>query len=713
MMKNFLLISFIVFFFLLQLAHTRSEDVFDHNLDGKVDIIPIKRPITSSLIPIKRPSQPLLSLKLSNKDYENFDLALTHASKWRWKNVKLISQKIKNNDAKNILNWIRHYNGADDLTFTDYKNFMRESSHWPLINSIKIKAENKISFSDDHDELINYFQNQNPITGWGKIYYGNSLLKNGNDDLAQLLIKEGYIKGSFTKYEQKIIISKFKNFLTQEDHKKRINKLLWDGKYGTARSLIKYVEKDYQKLFEARIGLISFSGGVDQLISNVPKSLVDNAGLQHDRLKWRIKKRKYDSAMSLMLNINKKNPSYLERPEKFWKLKSFLIRRLIDQHKYMSAYKMSLNHGLKTNAEIAEAEWLAGWISITFLGDPAAAKYHFQRIWDVSSRPISKARASYWIAKSLQNIDYVKSQSWFKVSSKYHLTFYGQLAATEINSDRIQYNPEINPITDKDFVVNARLKDVYSATSLLNEFDQDKLVKKFIMDLAENRNESAATQAIYLASDLERYDFAVQAGKYYYYKNFFLEPKSFPTVPRPAYGKLVFPDQSLIHAVIRQESQFDPDAGSYAGAKGLMQLMPYTAKKVSSGLKIPYSKNKLTEEPSYNIILGSAYLDQLLSIYKGSYILTLAAYNAGPSRVNSWIKKYGDPRSDDISSVNWIELIPFKETRNYVQRVIENVQVYSFLDKNNLPQKYSIKDDLNRGYIGGKSVIKPTARPAS
>ena len=636
----------------------------------------------------KRPEQPLLSLKLSNKDYESFNLALSQASKWRWSSVKSISQRIENKDAKNILDWIRYYNGADDLTFTNYKNFISKNSYWPLVDYIKLKAENKISFSDDHEIIIRYFRAQKPLTGWGKIYYGNALLKNDNPDLAKLLIKEGYINGNFTRGDQKTIINKFKNLLNQQDHKNRINRLLWDGKYGTARAIIKYVENDYQKLFEARIGLISFSGGVDQLISNVPKKLINNAGLQYDRLRWRIKKRKYDSAMSMMLKINKKDPTYLERPDKFWKLKSFLIRRLIDQHDYMTAYKLSLNHGLNTNAEIAEAEWLAGWISITFLKDPAAAKYHFQRIWDVSSRPISKARASYWIAKSLENIDYEKSQAWFRTASKYHLTYYGQLAATELEINQIQYNPKINPITKKDFIVNVNLKDVYSAVSLLEEFDQSKLVKKFIMDLAENRDEVTATQAIYMATDIERYDFAVQAGKYYYYKNFNLEPKSFPTIPRPSYAKLVFPDQSLIHSVIRQESQFDPKAGSYAGAKGLMQLMPYTAKRVSKGLKLTYSKQKLTDEPSYNVILGSAYLDTLLSTYNGSYILSLAAYNAGPSRVNSWIKQYGDPRSDDITPVNWVELIPFKETRNYVQRVIENVQVYNFLDKNNLPQEY-------------------------
>ena len=139
--------------------------------------------------------------------------------------------------------------------------------------------------------------------------------------------------------------------------------------------------------------------------------------------------------------------------------------------------------------------------------------------------------------------------------------------------------------------------------------------------------------------------------------------------------------------------------------------MPYTAKKVSQGLKLSYTKEKLTENPKYNVILGSAYLDKLLSKYNGSYILSLAAYNAGESRVNSWIKKYGDPRTNDITAVDWIELIPFKETRNYVQRVTENIQVYSFLDRNNMPQPYSLNEDINRGYVGGRTIVKPILKP--
>ena len=687
-----------------------TSDVFAENF-------PLKRPdhVAASLMidkifPVKRPHQPILSQILSNKDYELLELALEKAGEYKWERVKSIQSNIKDDLARDILEWLRYYNGATDLNFSNYKNYIKHNPQWPLIDRIKLKAESKITFQENNRDLINYFNDNPPQTGWGKIYYGNALLNVGEIEEGKELIKDGYIEGSLTRKEQARVIKKFKNLLNQEDHRKRINELLWDGKYRTASRLIKYVDKEYQKLYEARIGLISLAGGVDDLIAKVPKKLINHPGLVHDRIKWRVKKRKYDSALELLLEISQHDSSILQRPERFWRQKSILIRKLIDQHQYNKAYKLSTNHGLTSNADIADAEWLAGWISITFLDNPEKALQHFQEIWDVSSRPISRARAAYWIGKSYEDIGKKeKSQEWYNNASVYNLTFYGQLAATKAE-ENIFFDPILNverDETDESIQLN---KKVYAAISLLNEFDKPKIVKKFIKDLADRKDITVATNAIKIAADIDRHDFAVQAGKIFYYNNVILDTRSFPIVDRPEFGKIIFPNQSLIHSVIRQESQFDPKAGSHAGAKGLMQLMPYTARRISKGLNLEYSKSKLTKNPQYNVILGSAYLDILLSKYNGSYILTLAAYNAGESRVSAWIKKYGDPRKDDISAIDWIELIPFKETRNYVQRVLENVQVYSFIENNNTPQPYSILEDINRGYVGGKTIIKPVKK---
>ena len=353
---------------------------------------------------------------------------------------------------------------------------------------------------------------------------------------------------------------------------------------------------------------------------------------------------------------------------------------------------------VKENKDIAEAEWMAGWISLTFLDNPESAYLHFKEIWDVSSRPISKARAAYWMGNSLDALGKTDdAQKEYLKASKYSLTFYGQLAASKLNK-KILFSPKLtskeNISSEKQEISNS----VYLAISLLNEFDKSKLVKKFIWDLADRENLHTATKSVRIANRLGRNDFAVQAGKILYYNHVLLDPLSFPEVERPKFDKIIFPPQSLIHSVTRQESQFDPQAGSYAGAKGLMQLMPYTAKRVSKGLKLEYTKSKLTEDPKYNVILGSAYLDKLLSNYNGSYILSLAAYNAGESRVSRWIKKYGAPRKDDITSEDWVELIPFKETRNYVQRVMENIQVYEFIENDLLPVEYTLNLNLNRAY---------------
>ena len=677
------------------------------------EIIPVKRSLNIELpgpgfsIPIKKPIQPALSQLLSNKDYELFELALDKADEYKWDRVLGISNNINNETAKETLNWLRYYNGANNLTFSDYKTYIEKNSNWPEIEKIKLKAETKITFRDNYDELINYFRNNPPETGWGQIYLGNALLNRGESEEGKKLIIDGYINGSFTRKEQSQIIKTFKNILNKDHHLRRINKLLWDGKYRTAARLVKYVDKNYQRLFEARIGLISFTGGVDNLIKLVPDELKNDPGLVYDRINWRIKKRKYDSALVLLLDINKSSSSQLVRPDKFWSKKSFLIRRLIDRHEYETAYALAINHGLDESKDIAEAEWLAGWIALTFLDNPESAYLHFQEIWNVSSRPISKARAAYWMGNALEVLgNSSEAQNFYKKASFYSLTFYGQLAASKL-SDKKLFEPMVVEYSDANNTDYKKNRSIYLSISLLNEFERPKLVKKFIWDLADRKELVTSVNSVKTANDIGRNDFAVQAGKILYYNHTILDPLSFPQIERPEFGKIIFPEQSLIHSVTRQESQFDPKAGSYAGAKGLMQLMPYTAKRVSKGLKLKYAKDKLTENPKYNVILGSAYLDTLLSNYDGSYILSLAAYNAGESRVSRWIKKYGDPRKDDISSENWIELIPFKETRNYVQRVMENIQVYEFIENDLKPTEFSLFNNLNRAYTGGKTIIKP------
>ena len=710
-----ILLSFIILGTFKASAIENSIELIDSNTSTQKILVlnfPSKKPSKPFLLsPVKKPKAPISSNTLSNKEFDILDLAFKQSKKWKWERVSNIKKNLKDEDALNLIDWVRYYNGASDLTFTDYVNYIIKNNNWPEIDNIKLKAESKIRFSDSASDIINFFKENDVQSGIGKIYLGNAYVLIGKKDKGIKLIREGYIEGSFGKTEQKQIVIKFKSFLDIEHHKKRISNLLWNKQYRTAQRLIKYVDKDYQKLYEARIGLISFAGGVDQLIANVPNQLRNDSGLVHDRINWRIKKKKFSSALSLLQEINKNSSAELERPDKFWKLKNYSIRKLIDEHRYDEAYRLSINHGLKSNADIAAAEWLAGWLSFSFLNDPATASLHFRNIYDISSRPISKARGSFWLARSYKELNKNEmAQEWFLESSKYNFTFYGQLA-NQYLGDQSQFIVNSYPETIDVNNPNSEMIEVYRAIYLLDELEEFKIMKKFIWSIARSDNTEERLRIAKLAKKLSRNDFAVQAGKFIYYDTLLLAPESFPSVQKPKFGKIIFPSQPFIHSVIRQESQFDPKAGSYAGAKGLMQLMPYTAKKLSKGLNLKYSKSRLTSDPEYNVILGSAYLDELLSKYDGSYILTLAAYNAGSSRVTRWIARYGDPRTNDIDPVDWIELIPFKETRNYVQRVMENLQVYEFIENNYQPNSYTLSYKLTLGKKDRSKIVVPILKP--
>ena len=689
----------------LELLNQETIYIFASNFPTKKP----KKPFL--LLPIKKPETPLLSKNLSNKDFKLLNLAIEQSKKWKWERVSNIKKNIKDVDALNLIEWIRYYNGASDLSFSDYSNYILKNPNWPGIDRIKIQAESKISYADSPSDVINFFNDNEAQTGLGKIYLGNAYMAVGKKDVGIELIQEGYVEGTFGRIEQKNILNKFKSILNTLHHQKRISNLLWSKKYRTAQRLIKYVPKDYQRLYEARIGLISFAGGVDELISKVPNNLKNDPGLIHDRINWRIKKKKFSSALELLIKINKTNSQELERPDKFWKLKNYSIRKLIDERRFEEAYRLTVNHGLKTSANIAQAEWMAGWISYSLLQDPATASLHFKNIYDVSSRPISKARGSFWLGRAYQDLgENELAQKWFLESSSYNLTFYGQLANGYLETkNKFNVNEYHEKIDLND--INSEMYEIYRALYLLEELEEFKIMKKFIWSIAKSDNTLERLKITKLAKKLNRDDFAVQAGKLVYYDTLLFTVESFPSVNRPEFGKIIFPSQPLIHSVIRQESQFDPEAGSYAGAKGLMQIMPYTGKKLSKGLNLKYTKSRLTSDPKYNVILGSAYLDQLLSLYDGSYILTLAAYNAGSSRVKRWIARNGDPRTNDIDPIDWIELIPFKETRNYVQRVMENIQVYEFIENNFEPNDFSLDNNLARGRKNITKIIEPVLKP--
>ena len=425
---------------------------------------------------------------------------------------------------------------------------------------------------------------------------------------------------------------------------------------------------------------MSRSYGVDNAINKVPAKYKNDIGLKYDRLKWRRKRGRVDSSLEILFNTPN-DPNKLVRTEIWWKERAILTRSLIYRKKYQLAYKVSSNHSMSNGPEYAEAEWLSGWVAATFLNDQSLALQHFKNFYYNVGYPISLSRGSYWIARTYKQMgNKQKSEEWFKKASKFLNTYYGQLAFVEIYPGQA-FTLDEQPIVDEKYEKTFKRLALVKALRLLNELNQTKYTKDIIHHLAKlDINKGSEILAGRLSISIGRYDYAIQVAKKASYEKRFHNKINYPVIETPdLVNKKRMPKPELVLAVIRQESEFDHKADSSAGAKGMMQLMTYTGRLVAKQANLSYSKKRLKKDPNYNIKLGSYYLAQLLEEYEGSYPFALAAYNAGPKRVKYWKKINGDPQKGKTNYIDWIELIKFKETRNYVQRVLENVNVYRYI----------------------------------
>ncbi len=617
----------------------------------------------------------------SDRDFSYAKQSIQFMEKSNWRDALKVAKKARASSIYNFIQWRHLLTPGNKASFYDYKNFLQNNSNYPRIERIKYLAEHKLSTKIlSEKDIIKWFANNEPLSGFGMMILGESLIYSGEETRGIDLIKKGFVKADLTKSDLIFFRKKFKKYLSKEDYINRADYLAWENKYWDLRRVIRYLPKDYQLLYTARQLLMSRSYGVDNAIKKVPNSMKSDAGLNYDRLKWRRKRGRVDSSLEILLNIpNDKN--YMVRPDKWWKERSILARSLIYKKRYETAYKITSRNGLSEGPEYAEAEWMSGWIAFSFLNDPYLAEEHFKRFYENVSYPISLSRGAYWLGRVYEKIgNNEKSIKWFTEGSKYLTTYYGQLSYLKISPNKLfELNKEKE--VDKKYAENFYKNKLVATVHLLHDLKKTKYSKYILRHLAnDNIDKGSEVLAARLATDISRFDFSIQIAKIASYQKRFHNKYNYPiiNVPKKVAGRKI-PEHAFILSIIRQESEFDTSAHSHAGAKGLMQLMPYTAKTVAKQAKLSYSKSKLTKSPEYNIKLGSYYIAGLILEYDGAYPFAIAAYNAGPKRVKYWKKINKNPQKGQIDYVDWIELIKFKETRNYVQRVLENYNVYRFI----------------------------------
>jgi len=672
-------------------------------------------PALSQAVPTQRPTPPatdpnatvpLPGLSFTYADYALVQSALSEAQAGDWVTARATSARIKDETARKIIRWLELQDRNAGNTSIEITEFLNANPDWPRRERLERRAEEALlAEQPDTGTVLSWFDLNPPVTGEGKIRFGEALIEAGDTERGKESIRAGWIEHDFETTREAQIVRQHSGTLRREDHITRLDRLLWDRDATDARQMASLVGAEHAALAEARLRLAKRSAGVDSAVDAVPASLVNDPGLLFERARWRRRNGAPDDAVPLILRAPTTGEEMV-RPDEFWRERHLHARRLLRERDYRTAYDLVRNHGLSSGVSFAEGEWLAGWIALRFLNDPTSAYFHFRTLAANVQTPISKARAEYWAGRAAQADGRTEDAAfYYQRASEHDTTFYGQLARQSLlggdTTISIIAGPGGAPAT-------FQTSSAVAAMKMLNALGEERLVTAFFFHLSRYFQDTGDLEAMaqWLKS-AGRPNLAVRTAKIAARKGIELPDYSYPTTALPNVTSAGSPvERALVFGISRQESEFDPTAVSHAGARGLMQLMPATAKRTANAYGLPYDRSRLLTDPEYNAKIGTTHLGDLLDEFGGSYVLTIAAYNAGGHRVNQWIATYGDPRTPGIDPIDWVEQIPFSETRNYVQRVLENTQVYRARLAGK-PVNLKLIEDLHR------AGIVPAAPPAA
>jgi soluble lytic murein transglycosylase len=557
---------------------------------------------------------------------------------------------------------------GNDYPFDQLNAFLAQHPHWPNRKGIQMIAEQKLPNAPSN-QIAAWFEQYPPLTLVGFYRNIDALDQTGASQKAQSAVRKRWTEGSFNNDEQTAFYARFSSWLKPEDMWARADALLWRNDQAEAKRMAPYLNESDKAVLAARLALANQDSNAASLLSRVPSDAQNDAGLLYQRLRSLVKSDANDEAEEMLLNA----PSELGKPEAWWAQRHIVARRAIERKDFALAYRLASTHNQTSPRAVAQAEFLSGWLALRFLNRPGNAVKHFQNLYDMASTPMTRSRAAYWLGRTYEVLgDKIEAEQAYQDAAVFYTTFYGQLATTRIYATPVltaKSDPPLPENVRKTFMARDEIRAIERLTAI-GEIDR---ARSFFRAVAENSTKRADFILLTeVASKIKRPDMGIQAVKAANLKNMIVQNGGFPVitvqVPNP-------PEAAFTHALIRQESTFNPDATSSAGARGLMQLMPRTAKDVCKRVGVGFSEARLGE-PSYNIQLGTAFVAQQIDRFDGSYILALAGYNAGPGRVRQWLQEFGDPRSPGVDPIDWIEQIPIQETRNYVQRIIESLQVY-------------------------------------
>ncbi len=589
--------------------------------------------------------------------------------------------------ARDLVEW--HRLRAGDGSAAEVVAFLNRRGDWPGLALLRKRSEAQIARAGRRT-VLQFFSAHAPQTGRGALAYGQALISSGQKTAGEAVIVEAWKTMAMATADHDAYLAQHGRLL-RNHHADRTDHLLWDGHLVSSARMLPLLSADDRALAEARIALQDQKPGVDTKIEAVPANLRKSPGLAYDRFAWRDAKRRQADAIDLMLSQST-SAKGLGQPDKWLRRRRDFARQEMRDGNYERAYQLAAFHFSTPNDGYgyADSEWIAGYVALRHLKDPELAVYHFNRFITAAETPISIGRGGYWLGRAYSAMGNAeKAHAAYSAAAHYQSSFYGLLAAEAIG--RPFDTSLASPASAGDWRNAAFMNSSVAQAGLaLLKAGELTLAERFFTHLSEGLAAEQLPLLGQMTLDLKEPHLAVMISKRVARRGIELKNAYFPL--HPLVQNRLPMAQEMTLAISRRESEFDPSVVSHAGARGLMQLMPATAKLVAGelGIEGDHRTARLTQDWKYNARLGARYLSGLAETFDGNVILMAAGYNAGPHRPLAWMERYGDPRRKQVDVIDWIEHIPFNETRNYVMRVTESLPVYrARLGKTALPMPFS------------------------
>ncbi|MHC2536678.1 soluble lytic murein transglycosylase [Bradyrhizobium diazoefficiens] len=574
--------------------------------------------------------------------------------------------------ARKLAEWIILRSEDNGATVERYRAFLSANPSWPSQTFLRRRLEAAM-WDDRRDDSVawSWFENESPVSAKGRFTLAKAMLARGDRANAERLVREAWRSDPMSEDTENNALDQFGALLTPGDQKARMDTLLYGSENEAALRAAKRLGAGYIALAKARIASVKKAPNARALLEAVPRELHNDPGFLFSKIQLLRREEKFAEAAQLMLSAPK-DPNRLYNLDEWWIERRLLARKMIDTEEFRSAYLIARDAALPSrDIYKTEQEFTAGWIALRFLNDPATATQHFARIGVGSVNPTTLARAGYWQGRAAEAAGrQQEARNAYARAAEQSTSYYGQLARAKLGLPQIELNSQPRGR-------GAERLEIVRAAQLLYELDEREMAVPMLADMGENGDPEALTG---LGELTQRYSDArgmLLVGKAALNRGLPFDFYAYPVNGIPQFtpiGPEV--ERSIVYAIARQESAFNPSVVSPAQAYGLMQVTPDAARYVCKRHGATYDLGRLKNDSAYNATLGSAELGGLLEDYRGSYIMTFAAYNAGRGSVKKWVDRYGDPRDPKVDAVDWVELIPFSETRNYVQRIMENLQVY-------------------------------------